>query len=136
VLVDHDVWIAVDVVPLQVLAPEAESRRARRLRVAYDEVDLGVVEERVLVQVRGADRQPLVVDDADLRVHVDGATVRAVLVERRGVQAAGAAVRLEEDAELAARVVGAVVRQTSRSAARRARRHDSAIENSPRGSPP
>ena len=35
-----------------------------------DDVHLGVVEERVLVEVRGADGEPAVVDDADLRMHV------------------------------------------------------------------
>src|SRR5439155_14858632 len=57
---------------LEVLGPEPHPRLAGALRVADDDVQLRVVEERVLVQVRRADRQPAVVDDADLRVHVDG----------------------------------------------------------------
>jgi hypothetical protein len=31
-----------------------------------------LVEKRVLVEVGGADRQPAIVDDRNLRVHVDG----------------------------------------------------------------
>ena len=56
---------------LEVLGPEALASRASQLGLAADEVDLAVVEERVLVQVRRADRQPAVVDDPDLGVDVD-----------------------------------------------------------------
>ena len=70
-----------------------------------------VVEERVLVQVRRADREPAVVDDADLRVDVDRlAAPSPACVERAREEAAGAVVGLDQHAELAARVVGAVVR--------------------------
>src|SRR4051812_6552057 len=45
---------------LEVLGPETEARLACHLRIMADDVHLGVVEERVLVQVRRADRQPAV----------------------------------------------------------------------------
>ena len=65
--------------------------------VAADDVHLGVVEERVLVEVRGADREPRVVDDAHLRVDVDGVAERAVArVDRAREQPPGAAVGLDQ----------------------------------------
>ena len=53
----------------------AQSRKPRlpgEVGVVGDEVHLGVVEERVLVQVGGAESEPGVVDDRDLCVDVDG----------------------------------------------------------------
>ena len=58
---------------LEVLLPQPQPGGAGERRVAGDDVDLGVVEQRVLVEVGRADRQPLVVDDADLGVHVERA---------------------------------------------------------------
>jgi hypothetical protein len=78
-----------------------------------DDVDLGVVEERVLVQVRRADREPAVVDDPDLRVHVHDAPAPSTLVERAREEprhTAAVLVGVHEHADLAARVVAAVVR--------------------------
>ena len=67
------------------LGPKALPCRPGQLRLAADEVDLAVVEERVLVQVRRADRQPAVVNDPDLRVDVDRLPDGAVSgVERAG----------------------------------------------------
>ena len=89
----------------------AADGRPREALVTHDDVHLGVVEERVLVQVRRADGQPAVVDDPDLRVHVHQAAVR--LEERAGEEAVRVAAvlrRPHEHAELAARVVAAVVR--------------------------
>src|SRR5207237_4919134 len=67
-LVDDLRRIALELLrrPLQVLRPQPDARRARELGVARRDVHLGVVEERVLVQVRRAEREPLVVDDPDL----------------------------------------------------------------------
>ena len=62
-----------DVVALEVLGPQPQAGVAGERRVAGDDVDLGVVEQRVLVEVGGADREPRVVDDADLGVHVERA---------------------------------------------------------------
>ena len=55
---------------LEVLGPQPQPRGAGELGVVGDDVHLGVVEQRVRVEVRRADRQPAVVDDPDLRVHV------------------------------------------------------------------
>lgn len=73
VLVDHGRGVASDCFDweLEVFGPEAEAGLACELGVVADDVHLGVVEEGVLVQVGGADREPLVVDDSDLGVHVD-----------------------------------------------------------------
>src|SRR6266516_5829316 len=72
-LVDDARRVAGDVIrgAPEVLCPQAEPRRAHELRIVKDDVHLRVIEERVLVQVRGAERQPAVVDDADLPVDVD-----------------------------------------------------------------
>ena len=60
-----------DASALEVLLPQPQARVAGELGVARDDIDLGVVEQRVLVEVGGADREPGVVDDADLRVDVE-----------------------------------------------------------------
>ena len=88
-------------------------RRAARMNASSrsDDVHLGVVEERVLVEVRRADGHPGVVDDSDLRVDVHG--VPAGLKERareKALLAAALLRRVDEHAELPARVVLAVVR--------------------------
>ena len=75
-----------------------------------DDVHLGVVEERVLVQVRRPDREEAVVDDGDLRVHVHDPSAAPRLVQSGREEAPGAAVGVEQHAELSARVVHAVVR--------------------------
>ena len=97
---------------LEVLRPQAEARRPRQLRVVGDHVDLGVVEERVVVQVGRADREPVVVDDAHLGVHVDRRRrgAGAARVERGGQQALAAAVGGGQHAELPLGVVFAAVR--------------------------
>src|SRR2546423_14298382 len=95
------------------LRPELEPRWANSRFVANDAVALRVVEERVLVQVCRPDRQPAVVDDADLRVYVHDAPAPSWLVERAREEARHAAtflVRVHEHADLAACVVPAVVR--------------------------
>ena len=107
-LVDDDVRRPVDVVASEVLAPEAQPRLPGKCSVAGHDVQLGVVEERVLVQVGRPDRQPRVVDDPDLGVHVDRLR-NARLVERAREEAL-VDVRGHETRELAARVVVAVVR--------------------------
>src|SRR4029079_15749785 len=65
----------------------------------------------VLVQVRGTDRQPGVVDNRGLRMDVDG---RAARLEQRAreetILVPAFLGRGDEDAELSARVVAAVVR--------------------------
>ena len=53
------------------LGPETEPRVTCEGLVVYDDIDLGVVEERVFVEIGGPDGQPAVVHDRDLRVHVD-----------------------------------------------------------------
>src|SRR4051812_12383414 len=56
---------------LEMLRPEPSARTGGELRVMNDEVHLRVVEERVFVQVGGAEGEPGVVDDPDLCVDVD-----------------------------------------------------------------
>ena len=56
---------------LQVLGPQPHPRVARQLGVVGDDAHLGVVEQRVGVEVRRADDQPAVVDDRHLGVDVD-----------------------------------------------------------------
>src|SRR5436305_12111060 len=65
----------------------------------------------MVVQVCRADRQPAVIDDADLRVHVERTSRRTAARGDRGrEEAPAAAVRLREDPELSTRHVRAVVR--------------------------
>ena len=79
--------------------------------IERDDVHLGVVEHRALVEVRRADREPPVVDDADLRVDVDEVAERPrPCVERAGEEALVAVVRVDQRRDRAARDVGAVVR--------------------------
>ena len=54
------------------MSDQRRSGFPREPRIVGDDVHLGVVEQRVLVQVRRAQREPVVVDDRDLRVDVDG----------------------------------------------------------------
>ena len=79
-----------------------------------DDVHLAVVEQRVGVEVRRADRQPAVVDDPDLRVDVEAvdraprcAPQSVAARKRRGRRRASASARTRE---LAAGVLLAVVR--------------------------
>ena len=105
--------VACDVVllQLQVLSPQAQPRRTGDLAVMADDVHLRVVEERVLVQVGGSDRQPRVVDDADLGVHVNGiAQLSVARVDRAGEEPAGAVIGLDQLGEHASGVVHAGVR--------------------------
>src|ERR1700741_4094545 len=99
---------------LEMLRPQPQARRARHCLVPHDDVHLGVVEEGVLVEVRRPDREPAVVDDADLRMHVYRASAAPALIERAGEEARGVVpalvVGVDEDADLAAGVVAPVVR--------------------------
>jgi hypothetical protein len=95
------------------LGPQAQPRVARKPLVAQHDVHLRVVEERVLVEVRRSDGEPTVVDDADLRVHVHRPPTRSRLIERAREEAplvSAALGRIDEDSDLPARVVRAVVR--------------------------
>src|SRR5215207_5579 len=95
----------------QVLAPEAQPRAARERGVADLDVDLRVVEERMRVEVGRADRQPPVVDDADLRVDVEAVDGRpGHRVDRRGEEAPAPLVRIGEMRQHPPRVLLAVVR--------------------------
>ena len=96
---------------LEVLRPKANARRAGDIRIVGHDVHLRVVEERMRVQVRRADGQPSVVDDADLRVHVH----RISEVPRSRVDRAGKKPRrlvrgVDERGDLTARDVRTVVR--------------------------
>ena len=96
---------------LEMLAPEPQPRRAGDRFVVRDDVHLGVVEERVRVEVRGADGEPAVVDDADLGVDVDDVAQRSLArVDGAGEEAVVALVGLDQRRDLAARDVRAVVR--------------------------
>ena len=56
----------------EMFCPESAAGGDGELGIVEDEVHLGVVEQRMLVQVRGAKGQPGVVDDSDLGVNLDG----------------------------------------------------------------
>ena len=93
------------------LRPQPETSCPRDALVERDDVHLGVVEERVRVQVRRAEREPAVVDDADLRVHVHGiAQVSFARVDRAREEARRLVGGVDERGDLSARDVGAVVR--------------------------
>jgi hypothetical protein len=96
---------------LEVLGPEPLPRLPGKGRVVAEHVDLGVVEEGVLVEVRRPERQPLVVDDADLGVDIDGLGVLglALGVDRAGQEAPGAVVGIDQLSRLTARDIGSVV---------------------------
>ena len=115
-LVEHARRVAVDLLtwPLEVLLPQPEPHLARERGVTHYDVALGVVEERVLVEVRRADRGPGVVDDRRLGMDVDRVAARPRLVERAGEEPRRVAPRLlvgvDQHPDLAAAVVTAVVR--------------------------
>ena len=95
---------------LEVLGPQPQPRRAGDLLVVGDDVHLGVVEERVGVEVGRADREPAVVDDADLGVDVDDvAQLSLPRVDGAGEEAVVALVGVDQRGHLPARDVGAVV---------------------------
>ena len=103
-------WDLVDR-QFEMFRPEAQPRLPGELGVVADDVHLGVVEERVLVQVGGAEGEPVVVDDPDLCVDVDGIGEAArARVEGAGEEPAGVVVGFDQVAEDAARVVGAAAR--------------------------
>ena len=78
-------------VQVQVLGPQAQPGVAGQLGVVGDDVHLGVVEQRVGVQVGRADRQPAIVDDPDLGVHVQAVVaVAGERADRGGEQSPGA----------------------------------------------
>src|ERR1700730_16145387 len=91
------------------LTPQLFADASRERRVVGDDIDLRVVEERVLIEIRGSDREPLVIDDSHLCMDVDagslppcgpnGAKEQSVLT-----------VSGFENSELAARIVVTVVR--------------------------
>ena len=92
------------------LRPEAEPGIPRHTLVERDDVHLRVVEQRALVEVRRADGQPAIVDDADLRVHVHGVAQASLTgVDRAREEACVAVVGMDEGGNLAARHIGAVV---------------------------
>ena len=96
---------------LQVFCPQPLPRGPGELTIAGHDVHFAVVEERVLVEVRRAERQPAIVDDPDLRVDVHRARPELVEGAQRTCQeAAGAVVRFDEVCQLATRVVASVVR--------------------------
>ena len=69
--------------------PRASAVARRRAGLDDGAGDLGVVTPRPPVEVVGADGEPLVVDDADLRVHVDRGVVLVDQVVDRDARAAG-----------------------------------------------
>ena len=100
----------VRLLALEMLAPETWACFPRHFFVMGDDVHFGVVQERVGVQVGGADGEPAVVDDPDLRVHVDDvAQLCFARVDGAGEEALVVAVCRDEGCDLAARDVGAVV---------------------------
>jgi hypothetical protein len=96
---------------LEVLRPQANAGRPRQVWIAGDEVHFGVVEQRVVVQVGRTDREPVVVDDADLGVHVHRrrGDAGAACVDRAGQKVAAVAVGFGQHAELTLGVVFAAV---------------------------
>ena len=92
-------------VALEMLRPEPDPRGACEPLVAADDVHLGVVEQGVVVEVRRADGEPAVVDDADLRVHVDGLAEPPARGRACRPESGRSVVGVEQRAELTARVV-------------------------------
>ena len=79
-------------------------------RIVGDHVHLGVVEQRVRVEIGRPDREPAVVDDGHLGVDVQPVVaVAGERANRRGQQPAGVVVGADEHAELPHRVVLTVV---------------------------
>ena len=77
------------------LGPEAQTCLPGEVGVVRDDVHLGVVEERMLVEIRGTERQPVVVDDCDLGVDVDRVSkISGAGEEGAGQQSARVALRL------------------------------------------
>src|SRR5690348_9606545 len=93
------------------LCPEAQPCLPGELVVVADDVHLGVVEERVFVEIGRAKGEPVVVDDGDLCVNVDGVVemTTCACVEGAGEKPAVVAVGFDEVAEDAAGVVGTTV---------------------------
>ena len=112
-LVDHGLRLIVGDrlhVDLEVLRPQPQPRLASEIRVVGDDVHLGVVEQRVGVEVGRADGEPAVVDDPDLGVHVQGiVAVAAARADRGREEAPGAVIGCRQLRQLAERVVVAVV---------------------------
>ena len=107
----HRIALEVANRTLQVLAPEPSPYPGNGRAVGDGQVHLGVVEERVFVEVGRADSEPAVVDDAHLCVHIHrGVPILAARVDGAGEQPAGAVVGLHQRPELAPRVVAAAVR--------------------------
>ncbi len=99
-------------VELQVLRPQPDAGVASERRVVGGDAHLGVVEERMGVDVGRADDQPAVVDDRDLGVDVErvGAIPRwRKRAGRRGEYPLAAVIGIEQHADLPARVLSAVV---------------------------
>ena len=100
-LVDNGARVAADLVDVafEMGGPQSLSCVACERRVAGDDVDLGVVEEGVRVEVRGTERELAVVDDADLRVHIGAlAGVARARPDGRGEEAPLVVVGFNEDA--------------------------------------
>src|SRR5438270_3562817 len=74
-LIDNASRLAGDLLDraLEMLGPEPQARLAGEFGVAADDIHLRVVEQRVFVEVCRPDREPGVVDDPDLGVHIQGA---------------------------------------------------------------
>ena len=91
-------------------SPQPAARFQGEPGVVRDEIHLGVVEQRVLVQVRRSDRHPGIVDDADLGVDIDR-PVRFPTdrVECARQQPALVAVGLNQRSELASGIIAAVL---------------------------
>ena len=98
-------------VHLEVLGPQPQSGLTGELGVVGDDVHLGVVQQRVSVQIGRPDREPPIVDDPHLGVDVQMVVpMAAPRADGRGEQPAGVVVGSDELSELAHRVVVPVVR--------------------------
>ena len=112
VLVYDALRLAVDALAreLEVLRPETQPCLTHETLIARDDIDLGVVEQGVVVEVCRAHGEPAIVDQTDLGVHVDGPGESSFVGVQGGGQETSVAILVEQRAQLAARVVATVVR--------------------------
>src|SRR6185437_12257357 len=107
--VDDLGWVTADRVDrtLEVLRPKTQANLFHDTWILSYEVQLCVVEERMLVEIRGAQGEPTIVDDRELRVDVDRRTpVAGPSVERARQQSFCTRVRSNQLGQNTTRVVG------------------------------
>src|SRR5437764_1189051 len=101
--VDDSGRVAVDLgyIPFQMLRPQPQAGTSSQLWVKSQDVDLGVVEQGMLIEVRRSDGEPSVIDDADLGAYVERIGPPAGMsTHGGGQQAPGGIIGVQQAAEL------------------------------------